>query len=156
MCLSTPPPQQHMYNVSRRFQSSLTGHGRLGKVGGVWPGPVAVRFFVAQWLKRPQCVATRLCRQQQKHTMYVRMIINQPASFSQLVSKMVNEFLRSSRVQLSILSSGFRKRPLKSPRTTFLTLGSARNGATQMSSFCGNYQQRRDRRGTVISCSESP
>ena len=38
-------------------------------------------FFVAQWLKRQQCVAMLLCRQQQKCTMYLQMIINQRASY---------------------------------------------------------------------------
>ena len=42
-----------------------------------------------------------------KAHMYLRMIIDQRASYSQLVSKMANELLRSSRAKLSIHSLDF-------------------------------------------------
>jgi hypothetical protein len=72
-----------------------------GEGGSAQPCPApAQAFFVTQWLKRRSA-------SQQKRTMYLQMIINQRASYSQLVSKMANEILRSSRVKLSMIYLGF-------------------------------------------------
>jgi hypothetical protein len=68
-----------------------------GPTSGPVPGP-AFFFPVAQWLKRPLCVAMLPCRPRQTHTMYLQITTNHRANYSQLASKMANELLRSSRV----------------------------------------------------------
>jgi hypothetical protein len=66
------------------------------------PGP-ALFFVVAQWLKHS---ASQCSRQRQTHTMYLQITSNHRAKYNRLAKKMANEFLRSSRVKLSIISLG--------------------------------------------------
>ena len=82
------------------------GGGRPGPTPGPVPGTVFF-FFVAQWLKRPQCVAMLPGQQRQTHTMFLQITTHYRAKYSQLASKTANELLRSSRVKLSIISLGF-------------------------------------------------
>ena len=110
------PPRAPIISEPRRGKARGASGGARGgggvKAGGPAqrPAPYPARsffFFVAQWLKRPQCVAMLPCQQRQTHTMYLQITTHCRAKYSQLASKPANELLRSSRVKLSIISLGF-------------------------------------------------
>jgi hypothetical protein len=84
---------------THHFVKSLRDLRYCPNLGGAKPGGPAGRgggaarpgfvFPVAQWLKRPQCVARLPCRQRQTYTMYLQITTNHRANlnYSQLASK---------------------------------------------------------------------